>query len=501
MYMIIKARYKVFIVTFLIGFINHGYIIVNLIPNHDVVYYFFGYGEDLPSSRWGLYIISQFSEPYNIPWINGILTLGLFSVSVLFILDIFNINNIFLQYFTGGLIISFPALTDTFSFMFTSACYGIAFLLSILAVFFVSKNNKVNSAIAVVCLVLSLSIYQPYLFVTSSLLIVYMMKCILENNKNILKNFLKYILYLFISVAFYFIINFLFMKAYNIQFNDYSVQQLNHSWNLLYFKKRIPLAYKNFILEIIKGYGAIIHSKLSAVIHMIMIALGMILSIIILKNQKKNILLFFGFMFLLPISINGVNIVAPGEIKGRTIYSFIAIYILFIIIIQKSENINITHILKKPKIKLSSISCIIMSSIILFSIKYSNVMYIQLEMAVKNTYSFYTSLVTQIKSNPDFNEDTKIAIIGKTNNNIWQMDEFYNIRISGTMRSRRLINMYSREKYIKYFIGFDVKFATDEEKEIIQELPEFKEMSYYPYYNSMKTIDDYIVIKFNDAEE
>ncbi|MCM1506566.1 MAG: hypothetical protein NC177_05450 [Ruminococcus flavefaciens] len=203
----------------------------------------------------------------------------------------------------------------------------------------------------------------------------------------------------------------------------------------------------------------------------------------------------------MPISINGNTIAVTSGVMGRTLYSFIAIYILFIVIIQKSENINITTLLKKLKIKLSWISCIIMSCIILFSIKFSNVIYIQKEISVKNTYSFYTSLVTQIKSNLDFNEDTKIAIIGRTNNNIWQMEEFPYIKSIGMMNSPDYINMYSREKYIKYFIGFDVKFATYEEKEIIQELPEFKEMSCYPYYNSMKTIDDYIVIKFSDAEE
>jgi hypothetical protein len=58
--------------------------------------------------------------------------------------------------------------------------------------------------------------------------------------------------------------------------------------------------------------------------------------------------------------------------------------------------------------------------------------------------------------------------------------------------------MYSKEKFIKYFIGCDLEFATEEEIDRLIQSPVYESVPTYPYYGSICYIDGYIVVKFSD---
>ena len=57
------------------------------------------------------------------------------------------------------------------------------------------------------------------------------------------------------------------------------------------------------------------------------------------------------------------------------------------------------------------------------------------------------------------------------------------------------MNIYSRENFIKYYLGFDIPFASEEELASLGEDVRVQEMAEYPYYGSVKKIDDYMVVK------
>ncbi len=495
----IKKHTKTFVVTFIIGFITHAYMFTNMLPIHDTVQCFFEFGATLDSGRWGLEILSHILPQCNIPWLNGLTTLIFISASVCLIIEIFEVKIPVLQYLLGGLIITFPSLTGTFTFMFTSACYGLAIFLFSIAALLITKKGRVNYITALICFVFSLSIYQAYLFFMTSLLLVYLIKCSFENESHTYKKVLKYILFLLLSPVVYFAINFLFMTYFDVQYNGYVDEKLGQPWSLTYIIKEIIHTYSYFADEILKNRFRVVISKISRIIHVVMIMSGLILSMKILRKNKRSIITFLICLILLPISINIISII--DGINTMTIYSFVVIYILFAVIIQQAENNSIIRLPEKSDIKLSRLAVIPMILIISLNIVGANKLYIKLDFANRNAESFYTGLVTQIKSNPDFKEGTKIALIGKAGNTIWGMEEFSDVKIRGHRTSKLLINMDPKKEYIKYFIGFNVDFASDEEIEEIINLPEFAEMAEYPYYNSVKAIDDYIVVKFSDVKK
>lgn len=225
-YDIIKDRLKTFVVTFLIGLITHMYMFTNLFVNHDTTHFFFGLGNTSTLGRWGLEILNRIFTTYNMPWLNGTITLVFVSASACVLLEMLEIRKTSLQYLFGGLFITVPVLTATYMYMFTSVAYALSIFLSSVAAILITKKGKENYITALICFVFSVSIYQAYAFLFSSFLIVYLIKCNFESDdKNKLKYFkeiLKYLLFFIISLAVYYIINIIFMKVTDVEYNGYA---------------------------------------------------------------------------------------------------------------------------------------------------------------------------------------------------------------------------------------------------------------------------------------
>ena len=146
--------------SLIVGFLAHMFTFANKLVNHDELSALFKKGATTVSGRWGLELLSHVLPNYSMPWLYGVMSIVLITVAVCFIIHMFGIKNKVLQAVTAGLVISFPSLTGTFSYMFTSSSYAVSFLLAVLAAFFASRKRWVMYLPAVVCTVLSVSIYQ-----------------------------------------------------------------------------------------------------------------------------------------------------------------------------------------------------------------------------------------------------------------------------------------------------------------------------------------------------
>ena len=147
------------------------FIFTNKFPNYDDLKFLFGKGYSLTSGRWGLDLLARVLPNYSMPWLHGMLSILLLTLSVCLIVDIFQIKSITLQCLLAALIISFPSEIGTMLYMFTSSSYAVAFLLSVLSVFLFEKKGLYLKILAGIMLILSLSIYQAYIAVAASFLV------------------------------------------------------------------------------------------------------------------------------------------------------------------------------------------------------------------------------------------------------------------------------------------------------------------------------------------
>ena len=161
-------------------------------------------------------------------------------------------------------------------------------------------------------------------------------------------------------------------------------------------------------------------------------------------------------------------------------------------------------LLNKKQRVLKDIICIFMALVLVSNIYIANKSYLELHMAYENAYAFYTSIITQIKMTSGFDENSKLAIIGKTEESNY-LEKFEKGGSEKERSEKNIIkginlslkNVYSRNSFITYYLGFDIEFATEEEISILQADERFEEMEVYPYYGSVQKIDNYIVVKLS----
>lgn len=499
-WIISKYRY-VILGSLLFGFLAYMYLFTNKLPNHDDLRALFSVGTTLPSGRWGLRIFSFVFPSVSMPWIYGVLSLLFLTVGNCLIVRMFRIKTPVLQFLLGGMIVSFPSQTGTFGYMFTACPYAVSFCLSVLAAFFLCARKK-KYIPALLCAILSLSIYQAYFSIIVSLLILHLIYRIFTDEQNTKQIFLDgvwSVVFLIVSLGCYWIVTKVIWRLTGTQLGEYADGAL--SFSIITVLNGIADAYRYFFKILFARYGGVIPSFLSKALHLLCLFLAgveCVLFILRKKDWKRTALLLF-LLAILPVGINCMFLfVAAHSIHTLVLYAFIAIYILLAFLIDRGQYRNI----KIPRIRLAhalGLDCLVlcMAVILLCNVFVANSAALKMQLAYENTYAFSSSVATQLQSTPGYTADSKIAIIGT-----YDAPDFYSTHFSdtGNLMGTHGISptVYSINRFFAYYMGLDLNWASTEECEAIRQTTAFAQMQSYPDSGYIKQIGDVFVIKISE---
>lgn len=180
----IKKSWKLaFVSAFVVGLLVHMYKFTNTLLGHDSLFNIYGTQNVVRSGRWFLAVACSLSSFFDLPWVNGVLSLIWIGVAAAVVSDIFRIENPVLILLTGGLLVTFPAVTQTFYFEYTADGYMLAMVLAALTVRFsmIGERRKSRLFLSFCCITLTCGIYQAYVSFALVLSLGYFMTEILEN--------------------------------------------------------------------------------------------------------------------------------------------------------------------------------------------------------------------------------------------------------------------------------------------------------------------------------
>lgn len=485
-----------FISSFFCGLFAYGFYFTNTIYNHDSISSLSDEGGTYELGRWGRDVISWLLPHVTMPWFDGILSIIIFSIAICFISAIFEIKNSSYKFLLAGLIISFPSITSDYFYIYQCVDISLSLLFAVLCVFYCKKAllfdeyvdnvNRKYCIFAVISLVLSICIYQALLAVITSLLVAFLIQKVIQNctGRRIIKMVITLSFVLGIGIIIYFSLTLFILFLIGSEFGSYAEKQTDID-TPLYLRCLYPYYY--FLKELIINHGGIVTSKLSTIAHIVILALFFLLGYKksrLFSIRRKTAL---GLLILIyPLSINFLYLVTqPHAVYTLPLIGFLSLYIICVIGVEEWNNRNWQGDLLK-----------IMLIIILFSnIRTANILAMRIHVMYENAYSFYTTLVTQIKESDLLEEDSRLSICGAAEKFIYQVDD---IPDKNFFPLPLLIHANHRYEFIKYFIGFDIPTVSLEEKKKIVETDEFKSMNIYPYKGSIHKINNVIVVKFSE---
>ena len=487
-----------FISAILFGLAAHTFVFTNKLMNADEVDSLFGKGATVTSGRWGLEVIKYIFPNQSMPWLYGIITLFLFALSACIIIYTFEINGKLMRILLAGMITVFPSLTGTYCFMFTSSAYALSFLFATISVTaFCKEKSFLKWLFCPLLLTFALGIYQSYIAVAAGLFVLYIFKkCIDGENsfKSLLSDALSYLAMLLLAVGVYFAITLLVLKLMGSEFNYYVQQNVYTDENSVGILGRIRMAYDFFVYYFTYREFALITSEASRYAHialMLVCAAALCFTAVKLAREKKAVAAagVLCAAVILPLAVDCLFLVFSKEsIHTLALYSFVCVYVLAAMLAEKALS-------GSGKIKMLGRDAVYICLIIaiISNVYFANKVYLKLYLQYENAYSFYSILLSRVENTEGFDENCSLAIIGDQDNKLRRFDEIDVGYIQGP--SYDLVNIYSREKFFRYYLGSSIPFADDETKERIKNDERFAEMPEYPYYGSVQKIDDCIVVK------
>lgn len=486
------------------GFLAYTYAFTNKLVNLDEMLYLFSKGVTTESGRWGLELCSFLFPDQSMPWIYGVLSLLILTAGICLCIRIFSIQSHLLQFLLAGILITFPSQIATFAYTYTASSYAVSFLLAVCAVCFLCCSNRkpFHFVLALACSVLSVSIYQAYISITASLLVLSLIKDILgtfQIEKKLFAKGLCYVVFLALSLGIYWIITNLIWNTTEASIGGYAYSALSFSPATII--SSIKEAYVRFYGMLRYRHYSLITGTLSHVIHFVCIALSGAEVLLWMLHSKKpfRILLLLFLLGILPLSINCIFLfIHPDMIHSLVMFAFASLYILVAIILENGQFLLARRdFWNNIRLVYYDVLLACIAVVTACNIYFANGAYLNLYLQYENTYSFTTSVLATLENTPGYQAGDKVALIGKFTEPEYEEENLAFLNgVQGLMGISP--NSYSIRTMFKFYNGSDVNLIGWEEALRVGDTPEFRQMPSYPSYGYIRKIDDIFVIKLSD---
>lgn len=484
------------------GVLAYCFCFTNKLVNHDEVYSLFYKGTTLSSGRWMLSILDCIFPNISMPWIYGILTIVLISLAICLLVSLFNLQNRLLQGVLAGVVMVFPSLIGLFSYMFTSSCFALSFLLAVSAVWFGANHTWRGRGICLVCLILSMGIYQSYISVAASLMVLLLIQELLkgEDVAAVIRHGVEYVVLLLLSMIVYYGITQALLSLAHMALNDYANSNL--AFDVGSLPAKVLTAYHRFFSILWHNLHSLVVNGFSRLIHMVMLAVTTLLLLIWAltspRKERMRFLLLGLLLFLLPLSINSIYLLAEDyAVHSLVLYSFVSLYVLAVMVADHMLQQNPANF-KRRLIRLgANLTALALIGILIVNTYAANAAYVGMYLRYENTYAFYSSLMAQLKTDPDFDADSKLAVLGK-----YHAPDFYEKNLGAVSAITGCGSLhpscYSWNRFLTYYMGFPIEAASDEEVQEIMASDIYAQMPIYPYYGSVQKIGNVYVVKLSE---
>lgn len=532
----VKKEWKIaFMSATIIGLLVHFYKFTNYFPNHDGLFNFWSTQNMVASGRWFLAPACALSSCFDLPWIIGILSVLFMALTAVLICEIFEMKNPCLIVLSSGLLVSFPAITETMFFEFTADGYLLAMLLGTVAVYLTRLSKGIHwkrGLAAAVCICLTCAIYQAYVSFAFVLAVCCFLWELLEDRHEN-RAYWKWIGYQVVvyagGLALYYGIWQLIMELSGITPASYegisTMGALDANAILTAAKKSVTSFVWFFLERNPLKYGFSVYSVLG-ILFLAALALicGMAFCSRKLWKRPLTAALFLLCVLSLPFGCYLCYFISPGvEYFTRMLQSIAILYILLGVLWERWGG-------RRGK----NLVMLLLAGVILNNAVTANVCYAYLNRCHEQSLATATELSTRIHFEDDGTAQG-VAFIGSIGGN-WTVTEEETMDASklGTLGPLKTVN-YSLlsdrdlivlflDRYLDFTLeyyrnhdaqmpvyhfsqnaptvndfAFRFPIADNETVEALTATQEYQQMGIWPGKNSVRKIGDTIVVRFSDG--
>ncbi len=495
----IKEEWKTaFFATWIVGLLAHAYRFFNFLPIWDSMYNFYGIGSTFSLGRWFLPYVGLISSIFDLPWVNGVLSLFYISIAMILLVELFGIRRRLPIILCSAAFVSFPTVVSSFAYMYTADAYMLSFLLAVLAVYLTFRIPKWGMFFGMISLAFGMGIYQAYATTCAVLVLVFVIHQFVTEKPaffDAVKRDLKYLWMLLGGALLYYIILKLTLWHFNTTLSNYQGVGDMGVMSFAQYKLAALQAKYHFqtLLGMEHGIVARPYTLLNAVILLLIFCITLYL---LIKNrvfeQKLTFFATFLAILLIPFVAYGVYFTSPS-VEYHTLMEMgvCFLYLLFLLLVDQLEWKNAL-----PKI-LKCAGAAAMCALVYYNVLNSNIAYFNLNLSYHKSYAIAENILDRIEDNKHFETCKKVALVGQYScptENVRTMVP----NIMGISNDSFLNDSYHYTIFWNNCFGVNLEAASYQKMEKIKQTKAFQEMPVYPAKGSVKYMKGVIVVKLSE---
>ena len=501
----IKSTYKAaFVGTFVIGFLCYFYLLTHHFLTYDSLWNLYSDQNMISSGRQFLTYACSVGSYYDLPAINGLLSIVYLAVSAVIMVDIFKIQNKVTAVLMGGFLVTFPSIISTFAYSFTVDGYMLAVLLTTLA-FWITDRYKYGFTVGVVLNGVAIGIYQAYF---AYLIVLCILKLLLdlleeENLKKIYRSIGRYLIMGIGGYVFYVISLKLMLLWQHAETSGYQGTDKVLGFSLSQLPQGLKAAFDSFYYFARWG-NVLTTTTVMKLCYVVLFLCGAVMyGYFFIKNKryKKCVrIILAGVLVLgLPFGLNVITILAPEAYFHLLMrYAWVLFFVWFLVL---AERIVVTDSENKRKVK-CVIPVFLCSAVMIFQFAVmANIVAFNMEERYEKTYALCLRVVDRLEQMEGYETGMEVAILGG-----FPDSEYYPATgitgkdLSGYFGVEGEYAVNSTHKiaeFCAHYLNVTLQTIPPEREVELTGTEEFQQMEKFPHKECIKQIDGVWVIKFN----
>lgn len=500
-----------FIAACIMGVITHLYMLTNKLPNHDDVGHLFSASYGTPSGRWFLPAVLQWDGNYSMPWLIGMLSILCLAITACFVVSILRIRSPLGCTITSAILVSFPSVTATFTYLFTADAYFFGAMLAALGAYLAVRSFKLSIPASVLAITLSMGIYQSYFPVAAVLMVGALIFETLDGEKTVRQLIwkgAKLVAVLAASMAAYMIIVRITTRQMGLV--DYMGISSMGQLSLSQLPQLIVKCYTEYWNVLMRDtYG--LHFRFLRWL-MALTGVGTVaLLAVVLRKRKLGILrtvLVVALVLLYPLAGNLIHIMTAGmQVHMLMIYGMAFLLVAPIAMVEYSAELMDTRFTIKQTV-CAVISWVILGSMALTAYSYvvtDNKAYLKMEITLQQGIAYSNRLLSAIEGCDGYRRGLPVVLIGSNvyTGNLYPVNNLNEVKVTGALGLAELRTSYTYQYFLRYYLGYtEAVYLADSDLAIsLADREEVKAMPVYPEDGSIQILDETIVVKLGEPQQ
>lgn len=500
----------IFLSSFVLILLTHLYLFTNLFINHDNVNGMFSNCDfGVTYGRWLLQWATNLAGNFSSPWLDGIVAAMFLAATCTIFAAIFDIRRPVPACLMILCMVAFPTVASIYVYMFSSSQFFFSMFLATWAVWLLRRGSIKTSLLGVLCVTCSMGIYQAFLCFTAATLVLTMLTDACRGRwKDSYKNFfitgVRYLGWLAFSVAIYLTITRVCLWYTGTELTDYQgisgMGQITPSLLLHRIKEAyLQLGFYYFHHPIYpKSFSTLV--RVSLLLDVLEVGL-----LLLARRLHKSVVTLVQLIVLLaifPLACNSIYLMVDSwAVHNLMIYPAILPLLLPVLLGNQvnEQDLSVLSAWGKEHLRALTIFCTCGLLFVQAAFGYqffvlTNRAYTCMALTYENAYAYFTRLTAKIELQENYTPETHVTFLGSAS----QPSDVPDVYMTGILSLEGTINMYSRHRFLHYFMSSSYYYASPEEEEAVKASSEFQQMPCYPAEGSIKTINGVIVVKLGE---